>query len=401
MINENMSQLHNFLMLILGGVLLIITNTSAQTSAYHSIVFPYDVGNQQIMTAGGVISANPDPVTGIQLNSAGLSFYDNPSIIIGYSIRNSSYSLDYEYYDDEKLSEKFSRNPGYLSFILPIFMKDKKIVLSGAFQGIGSPEIEIWEQIDPDQDLIIEHSRNGAVSKIDLAISSQIFKQLGLGLGLSKWSGNWFWSDQSELETIGYGRFNYSGTSFNLTSLYQWSKVKIGISYYSPFQLMTSSKISTTNWPLNDFQVLKQNFNGAARFGLIYFIKPGLSIGIDYRWQDKITIENKFTDRLRTPKTLKYGESHQISTVVDKDFNWRAIKLPLYVGYQYNILPATPDDYTLGYQHIRIRNGHNDQHSVFAGLNLIYKSYGLYLSASWKTGSVYIDDTYFSVPPWS
>ncbi|MBN1408446.1 MAG: hypothetical protein JW956_11685 [Calditrichaceae bacterium] len=401
MIRENMSHLHIFLMLILGALFLLLTDTTAQTSAYHSIVFPYDTDNRLVMTTGGIVSANPDPVTGIQLNSAGLAFYDNPTLFIGYSIRNSSYSLDYEYYDDKKFSEKFTRNPGYISFILPIFIKDKKIVLSGAFQGIGSPEIEIWEQIDSDQDLIIEHSRKGAVSKIDLSISSHIFKQLGIGMGLSKWSGNWSWSDQSDLETIGYGRFNYSGTSFNLTSLYQWSKVKIGILYYSPFQLMKSSKIRTTNWYSNDFQFLNQKFNGAARFGLIYLIKPALSIGIDYRWQDKITIENKYTDSLRTPNTLKYGESHQIATVLGKDFHWRTIMLPLYIGYQYNILPATPDNYTLGYQHIRIRNGHNDQHSVFAGLNIIYKSYGLYLAAGWKTGSVYIDDNYYIVPPWS
>ena len=112
----------------------------------------------------------------------------------------------------------------------PIFIKDKKIVLSGAFQGIGSPEIEIWEQIDSDQDLIIEHSRKGAVSKIDLSISSHIFKQLGIGMGLSKWSGNWSWSDQSDLETIGYGRFNYSGTA--LISLRYINGQKSKLEYY-------------------------------------------------------------------------------------------------------------------------------------------------------------------------
>ena len=396
-----MTHQHKYFILLLVIILTVINKTTAQTSAYHSIVFPYDANYRQIMTAGGIISANPDPISGIQLNSAGLAFFNQPFLFFSYSIQKVNYNIDYEYFDDDRASSNTNSNPGFISFILPFSIIDKKVVLSGAFQGIGSSEIEVWNQIYADQEPSIQHSRKGAVSKTDLAISSQLFKRLGIGLGISKWSGNWSWNDQSALETIGYGRFNYTGTSFNLALLYQWSKVKIGLSFYSPFQLMTSSKINTKTWFLSNQQNFKQRFNGAVRFGLIYFIRPELSIGIDYRWQDKITIKSKYADSLITPKVFNYGESHQVSLVFGKDFYWHLVKLPFYIGYQFNLMPITPDDYTMNYQQIEVTDGHNEQHSVITGLNILYKSYGLYLSAGWKTGSVYIYDLYHSAPPWS
>ena len=388
------------LILILIIILLAINQTKAQTSAYHSIVFPYDVGNRHTMTFGGIISSNPDPISSIQLNSAGLAFYDQPLFFFNYSINTNRYNLDYEYeyLDDNKINTDLISNPGFLTVVLPIFISGKKIVISTAIQGIESPEIDVWNEFYSDQQVFVEHSRKGAVSKTDIAISGQPITGLGIGLGISKWAGNWTWRDQAGTGIIGQGKYNYSGTSFNIALLYQWSRYKFGLSLYSPFQLMTSSVIikdflySFLYDQMQTQRDIEQRFDGAARFGFTYLLKPDLQIGMDYRWQDKISIRNEFSDTSHTSFTDKYSQSHQLSIAVGKDFNWHSLKLPVFIAYQMNLMPTTPENYSGLYQRIEINDENNIQHSIHSGVNLLYKSYGFYLTAQWKMGSVQIYD---------
>ena len=383
-----------YTVLIFNIIFMEITQSNAQISAYHSIVFPYDVSNYHTMSFGGIISSDPDPISGIYLNSAGLAFYNQPIFFFNYSMNTTMHELNYDYFDNSEVNTSLNNNPGFLTALLPLFIAGKKIVISTAIQGIDSPEIEIWKELYSDQQTPIKHSRKGAVSKTDIAISSQLATSLGIGLGVSKWSGNWSWYDQVGTETIGYGIFKYTGSSFNLALLYKWSKVNIGLSIYSPIQLMTSS-VTINEFFFRQMQTqrdLKQKFNGAARFSLKYSLKPDLYLGIDYRWQDKISIKNEFPDTSHTSFTDRYSESHQLSIAVGKDFNWHFLKLPVFIAYQMNLMPTTSENYSRDYQQIEVNNEDNIQHSIHSGVNFLYKSYGFYLTAHWKTGSVNIYD---------
>ena len=382
------------IILIFNIIFMGIAQTNAQTSAYHSIVFPYDVSNNHAMSFGGIISADPDPISGIHLNSAGLAFYDKPVFSSNYLMNTKIYDFNYDYFDDRNVNTGLNTNPGFLSVMLPIIISGKKMVISSAIQGVESPEIEIWDEIYLDQQIGVEHSRKGAVSKTDIAISSQLVTDFGIGIGISKWSGTWTWHDQVGIETIGYGTFRYTGSSISLALLYKWSKINLGLTLYSPFQLMTSSV--TTNYlyfrQIQNQRDMEQKFDGAARLSLKYSLKPDLYLGIDYRWQDKISIKNKILDSLNSSFTDSYSKSHQIAIVIGKDFKWHFLKLPLFTAYTMNIKPTTTDNFPGGYQKIKVSDEDKIQHSIHSGVNLLYNSYGFYLSVHWEMGSVQVYD---------
>jgi len=372
----------------------------AQTFAYHGIVFPYETSNRNSLTIGGIINAIPDQFSGAQANPGGLAFFKRPSVAVNYGLKMSRYQVNHEFSQESSDHTRFNNFPGFLSATLPISFWDKKIVFGFYGQHLASPEVELWDEFEWDALSQVNHNRSGNVWNTNFALSSMVFKNLGVGLNVSKWFGSWAWQDKIDSENSGSGTFNYSGTSLALGLIYQWSKINLGLTLHSPFTLMSSNDTRIENWFFNiQTRHIEQKFDGAVRIGLVYHFSPQTQVGIDYRWQGKIYINNKFADNTLNAYEETYGISHQFSVAAHHDFKWSLLYLPVFIAYQMSLMPVTEHISIRDYQRIGIDEKENIRHSISTGLNILYDSYGIYLIANWNQGSITVSNN--STPPWS
>jgi len=381
---------HSIKLLVITLISLVSSEQiQAQTSAYHGIVFPYETSNHNSLTIGGIINAIPDQFSGAQANPGGLAFLKRSSVAVNYSFEMSRYNVSYPTSEESNDHTRFKNFPGFLSATLPISFWDKKIVFGFYGQHLASPEVELWDEFEWDALSQVNHNRSGNVWNTNFALSSMVFKNLGVGLNVSKWFGSWTWQDKIDSENSGSGTFNYSGTSLALGLIYQWSKINLGLTLHSPFTLMSSNDTRIENWFFNiQTHHIEQKFDGAVRLGLTYDFSPQTQAGIDYRWQGKIYINNR-----------KYGISHRFSAAFDHDFRWSSLYLPVFITYQMSLMPVTEDISIRDYQLIGVDEKENIRHSISTGLNILYDSYGIYLTANWNQGSITVSNN--STPPWS
>lgn len=391
-----------FLKYILIIILIVVTGVEpilAQTSAYHSIVFPYAVSSRQALTLGGIINAVPDRFSGAQMNPGGLAFFKKPALVVNYSINMTHYGINHQLNDESNHEITFQHDPGIVSALLSIVVFDKYLVLAITGQQLNSPEFELWEEFNSDQDMDLQHGRSGNVWNTNFAVSTEPFRNFGIGLNVSKWFGSWSWKENVDGSPLGQGIFNYSGASFALGFLYQGPKLQLGLNLYSPFSLMNSSEIENESWYVGQIRSLDQRFKGAVRLGLSYLFTPETRLGIGYFWQNKFYINNRFKQDPSRSFTDPYGNSHQISLAVSRNLNGQSWKLPFFLAYRAIFMPHTDGSFPGDYQIIRINNKENIQHSVLAGLQLLYRSYVFDISAQWTKGSIHVLNLY--APPWS
>jgi len=372
----------------------------AQTSAYHSIVFPYEVNQRHVLTRGGLISAVPDPFSSLQMNPGGLAFFNRPALGANFTFRTANYRFDYTMTDQSVNENIFKNEPGLVTAVMPISVLEQKIVLAIAGQHLHAPEFELWEEFNHEPGMDLRHERDGNVWNVNLALATQLSKNLGIGLNISQWLGSWVWQESLDDQTLGRGTFQYPGTGFALGLLYQRSKLNLGLTLYSPLTLMTSSDTRNEFWFRYSTNHLEQNFHGAVRLGMNYALTCRTQLGLDYRWQGRSLMKGRI---VHEASSYSYrdtiGVSHQLSLAVGQDVNAGSLKLPLFIGYQMTFMPVTRPGFFGDYQRIIIDQKNNLRHTLMAGAQLLYNAYGFYLSTRWDYGSVHIWNQ--MTPPWS
>lgn len=394
--------IQNNLTIILFILVLSSTNIFAQISIYHGIVMPYDSNSRLPQTIGGITVAIPDFMSDAQMNPAGLISYKYPHLFINTIQNRTNYEMDFDFNDKSTSFSEYNFYTGIFSGSIPTNLFNKKTVFAVSINKMNSPEIEIWEALNEDNNLQIHHTRNGSVFNTTIGISSNFSDSFSFGLSMTKWFGNWTWHDEIESGDInGEGRFKYNGSSFTLGVLHKFKRISLGVVLHSPFTLMTSDQIQIKSWVGKDIHNIEQHFKGAARLGIAYHIIPKMTFGAGYRYQGSILLKDQIERESEFYKSIedKYGKSHQISLGGEYTLSIYKMQLPVFLAYQTSWTTKTRRNYIPSYQYLSSQDGKNLSHSIMMGSNLNFKSYGIYFTTQWNYRTIHVFNEI--VPPYS
>jgi hypothetical protein len=369
----------------------------AQSSIYHSIIFPYDLRGSVTQTMGGISAAQPDFISGAQINPGGLSFFNKGRLFLGMAqkfIRIKQKPLQ----SQDSFSKDLSMIPAQFSASIPFKMIGRQNTVSISANKIDSPEYEVLENIS-ENSFADFYERNGSVWKTDLGISSQLFKNLGVGLSWTKWFGTWRWNDETQPNRINnQEEYLYNGSSFTLGVMKRWKKTSIGLALYSPFTLM---KTKTTYLPWEGFESkfrISQKFKGGGRVGVVFQFNPQFKIGAGYRYQDKILIEALDENDYLIQNYS--GKSHQVSLALEFSLLLKRMHIPLFVSYQITKIPDIEGD-TFIYQTYSFQNKEKFIHGFTAGLKFNYRPLTFYLTNQLYFSHVQVKADTQIIPPYS
>ena len=376
------------------------TNIFAQISAYHGIVFPYESSSRLPQSIGGITTAIPDFISAAQINPAGLAINIIPQVSIHFGQNLTRYKMDSDLPDKPTSLNEYNFYNGLFSGSIPIDLFHIKAVFAISANKIHTPEFEIWEALNEINNQPIHHSRKGSVWNTTFGIGGKVTDGLSYGLSMTKWFGHWSWHDEIETGYInGEGKFKYSGFSFTLGLLQQFRKISLAVAVHTPFTLMKSENVRIKSWFGEDIHHIEQYFKGAARFGIAYHLNPQLILAAGYRYQGNILLNDRVDSLSFESFEDKYGPSHQISLGGEYIFNFDKIDLPVFLAYRTSWMRDTQRNYLPGYQILSITNGKDLSHEIVMGLNLFFKSYGIYFTTQWNSSPIQVLNEI--VPPFS
>lgn len=366
----------------------------AQISAFHGIVYPYDRFGGLNQSIGETTGAQPDFISDPSINPGLLSFFKTSHLFANvnlvYNGYQSTISSQSKYH-----SNKFTFFPEQFTGLMPLKVKNQMFVVSISANKIPFPEYEVFPELY-NESLNITHERKGTVWKTSLGLSTQLFKNFGVGVSLTKWFGEWKWRDTSEMNQIyGEGDFLYHGKSVTIGFVKQFENFSVGLAFYTPFTLMKSNDIRLDFWGLNTTQTIKQQFQGGVKFGGIYQTNAHLTLGFGYRYQNKILMENVSNS---FKQKNYYGVSHQLVLSSEYKFQLKSIRLPVFTVYQANWVPDIRDN-LFSYQTFSHLDKKKLNHSFTFGLRFFYEQMTFYL-----TNQINFDAIHFTnhiMPPYS
>jgi len=365
-------------------VFLIGSNESlAQLSAYHGIVFPYDNPNRQLLTSGGFNAAIPDIFSGIQINPAGLSNFTTPRVSAVFRQVLKKDNISFKEDGTSVSSKKTQFYPGGITGLLPVGSFRQPFIFTLSVNYIPAPEFDHYDALEKAKQIQFYHRMTGNVWNSSLGISRCLFNNFHLGLSVTKWLGNWTWQDSTRyFNAVGSGKFNYSGTHVTLGMLYQLKDLRIGLTLYSPFTLMVSSRTYTWNWLDDISHTIEQKFNGGARIGVAYRINPRLSFGAGYRYQNQITMSDQTDNEYFGKVVSRYNESHQLSITLERIMQIKTLSIPVFLAYQGTMMPESPGS-SVEYLFYTFKKKSKYSHTFTLGSNIQIQSFRFYLSTQW------------------
>jgi hypothetical protein len=84
----------------------------------------------------------------------------------------------------------------------------------------------------------------------------------------------------------------------------------------------------------------------------------------------------------------KIGGSHQANFGGEYAIKFRQVRLPVFLAYRAIWLPKTESSRSFIYDSFSREEEKKISHSVIAGLNLEYQSYGFYLTTQWNSSNM-------------
>ncbi len=367
-------------------MVLWCSQTFAQISAYNGIVYPYD--SEHTQTLGGIINAVPNHFSGIQSNPAGLTFFKNPKLSLSMHYNRSNDILKNDWEDKNINFSTSDIYPGAISGSIPVKILNKNIVFALSYNKIEKPVFEIWDALNEVEQVQADHSRKGNVGNVNIGFGTNFNKNFSIGFGITKWIGNWEWTDEISTDISGNGKFQYSGSNFTLGTLHHFNKISIGVTIHSPFTLMKSNNIFITTWYGDETYDINQYFKGAAKLGIVYNLNPQFILGIGYYFQNNFVMKIKSDNSELEEVKNNYGKSHQISIGSEFTFIFDEFQLPVFLTYQPTWTPEIKNDIhfpPVFYQYFNSLNKEKLSHSIVVGFGLNTQSYVLNFSSQWTT----------------
>ena len=407
-------KLHRFVKFFIFTVFLI-SNTCAQFSAYHGIVFPYDGPNKVIHSIGSITYAFPDPSADVQNNPVGLSFIQHPQIFINLSQDISKYYISIsqkisKYFisrysnildgteESKTLPVNYSFYPEFFSVALPVNVFKRKCVFAGSINKILSPEHEVWLEMNENYaNLNFNHQREGNVYNAALGLCYQLAPNINVGIGWNKWFGHWSWYDENISKTIYcHGHFDYYGNNFNLGLLSQYQDLSVCFIFHFPFTLMKAENIFLNLQKQSKKYNMQQHFNGAFKAGVAYRLNNRMSLSAGYRFQGTASKKQMETDSYNHEIREEYDVSHQISIASEYILNLKNSKLPIFLACWVNWIPETMfrsyygnvNYLALGYQIFSIGNNIGPVYNIAFGFNVPLSSVILHFTGQWYLNSI-------------
>ncbi|MFC1547899.1 hypothetical protein ACFL5M_05170 [Candidatus Neomarinimicrobiota bacterium] len=309
------------------------------------ILLPYDGSEMTGLNLEGLLFSPSEIVPGILENPAGPAFLQSLSLTTGFAVDYTAAKFGPQIGLDTTIDQRSHRTGlTYSSLLLPFRLMKKPWAAAAAFNGRYSP---IYASNDYTLEYPIgEYSweQSGNISSASLALSARLFPRTGIGISWTKWFGEWkeivarsFESpvDDSRLT----GAYDYTGQFLSLGFITALDRLTFGLAAYTPTDLMEGEQINQAAWR-TDTTELHQTYHGALKAYIVYNLKPTLTFGIAYRYQEYISSDHQlgyFTF------DHKYGPSTKLAVGVGYTPKFRHVRLPIYAAYTGHWMPVSED----------------------------------------------------------
>jgi hypothetical protein len=361
----------------------------AQLSVYHGVIFPYESSGRLPQTVGGVSVAVPDFISGAQSNPAGLAFYQSPLVYANLHLRRLKLTSDFAS-NGQSIALKSCTGGGQFSGLIPVRLFGKKMVFAFSALKIDAPEFEnIPMASEADH---VKYTRTGTVWNTTLGISSRLFNHLTAGVSVTKWFGQWKWQDEFTPPIpylTGNGTYKYTGINLSAGLMHQFDRFSWGMAIHSPFTLMKCYPERSTITSEN-FYHYEQKFTGMVSVGISYRFYPQFLWTAGFCFQNKMSVKEIVRNGKNTATLFveKFGGSHQANLGGEYVIKFRQVRVPVFLAYRAIWLPKTENSQSDIYELFSSGEKKKISHSVIAGLNLEYQSYGFYLTTQWNSSKV-------------
>lgn len=381
------------------SILVVGLQTSlSQVGPAFTILSPYERQDRAGQRLGGVSVAVPDGVANVTGNPANLVFINHPGFLASLTYSNREFSLTQEWSERTAAETHFRRwEMGYCALSLPVELLKKQWVVAASYNG------RQWSRMDERffnsaVKALAGYNlqRTGHLGSASLGLATRPFAKLSLGVGWTKWFGKTEW----KYSTISEGSADFAAQGWHLGLNSQVGPFSLGTVFYLPHKVMSGKGevVEGIDWLRRQAVTTQtQEFRGAIDLGIAYRLRSW-TFGLDYAYQKSTAFEYKegqrqYKDMVRAEKRIGAG--------VEYMFRIARLRLPIYFAYRAYLLPE--DESFVPWQYWRITE--LEQRDFWGewdmGFALLYRSLGLYTSATWSRSSCEMSGTDFLTPPWS
>lgn len=244
---------------------------------------------------GGAFIGVADDATAVSWNPAGLVRLEKPEASVVGLFENYSISTDIPEFDaDAYKSSHFNLN--FLSAAYPLSIGEKNLVAAIALQQV----IDLYNKYDSDS---YTEERTGGINAITPAIGVQLTPNISLGATVNIFTGNTKYTseDKTGFSAPEEAKYKYSGTNFNIGSLFDFNKFRLGAVFKTPFDL-------TEEGDGNDVDVTIK-------------MPQMLGIGVAFQATEKLTLAADFEMRSYSDTEFKDNTTEQTTNPKWQDIN--------------------------------------------------------------------------------
>lgn len=375
---------------------LFKVDSSAQLSAYHGIITPYD---SRVYSLAQLLPV-PENLTDPLINPAGLSFLQKPELFFSFFQKNTKARADLEYPQKSVFQSTYSElHPDIIHAAYSLKWRQTKFTINLSLHYIAKPEVEIQtpEEIDPSMEM--RHSQDGNIWNATLGIGARLGRTFAMGISWSRWFGSWSWKDEfSKTDFSGSATYRYGANIFSAGIVKRLGKFAIGFTLHSPAIFMKANNVLLKTWYLKTVHRLNQNSGGAVHSGIQYKPNKDITFFTGYRFQKQFSIQNEFIDPVSEKTEDRYSASHQLSLGAKYRFNFHRFIVPVFVLYQANWLPKTKIHYWDGYQIIS-KEDNKQRNSFMVGTEAGTQKLHFFVTGQYENDSFHITNQ--TTPPYS
>jgi len=287
---------------------ILCLNTSAQISAYESVINPYKDSGLQMPTFASFFSGVPAKEGFMSSNPSAMLDLEETNIALSWNYLHTISYMPSKYGSGSR--EEQSENhlhPGSLSIVHPSATSDPKMLFYLIFNPQISSMTELGYQPRNHSGLYEDQSEGKAGSITPGVVVAM--EQWSVGLSWTKWFGSTKWKSSSSVWAPALSSseksINYNGSNFQISNYVDLNYIRLGLIYYTPLALMTvaNNKIS-------------QEFEGAYEIGISSEIVTGITFAVSYFYQNSFKMkhwdeENNNDEKYKSGQELSFGIEYE------------------------------------------------------------------------------------------